>query len=606
MSSVPPTIRTSILAIASATLLAACGGGGSSSNAPPIGGNPPAPVPAPPPPPPAPNSQPEVALPNGTQQVALFHTLNYDASQAGQTFQDPDGETLTYQIFVGRAAGPRHMDPPLGVTVSGTRITGTAQTLDTIYVTIVANDPRGSENYDSFAMLVNPNGAPHAVNPASPVLVQIGQAVNIDTTQGGARFSDPEGDPLTYRISQRGLAGMSVTGTQISGRLASIGAVEVTVTAEDPYGASTNDVFLIAAPGPLPGNPTLPLPSYVYEDESLPLPWVFRLSSESQIPLWDTQLDHRTTNAGAALGRVLFHDKRLSITNTVACASCHLREHGFASPNRFDVGGPGVPLTRNSMALANARYNIHLGWFWDMRAGSIQEAARQAITKTEELGNTLPYLEEKLRGTAFYAPLFQAAFGSTDITSERVLRALEEYVQSLISYRSRFDEACSPMDNSPIDCSQVFTAQEMRGKDLFEGGGGVSIQCNLCHAHAAAANEGHANNGIDTVITDPGILNVALNGDGRIGKFRAASLRNIALTAPYMHDGRFATLRDVINHYDHGIKDSVDLDFALRDQFGAARKMNLSEEDKDALEAFLHTLTDDAMIADPKFSDPFQ
>ena len=161
------------------------------------------------------------------------------------------------------------------------------------------------------------------------------------------------------------------------------------------------------------------------------------------------------------------------------------------------------------------------------------------------------------------------------------------------------------MDNSPIDCSQVFTAQEMRGK-ISSRAVAVSIQCNLCHAQAAAANEGHANNGIDTVITDPGILNVALNGDGRIGKFRAASLRNIALTAPYMHDGRFATLRNVINHYDHGIKDSVDLDFALRDQFGAARKMNLSEEDKDALEAFLHTLTDDAMIADPKFSDPFQ
>jgi hypothetical protein len=342
--------------------LVACGGGGGSSGSPP-------PSSGPPPPPPATNLAPEVSLPNSDTQVVQFHTLDYDASQGGRTFKDAEGDAMTYEVIVGGSPMPEIMDPPPGVTVTGSRITGAPQALNTIFVTIKATDARGAgPQFDWFAITVDPNGAPRAANAATPVLVQTGQAVSIDTTLGGTRFSDPEGDPLTYRVTTRGYPGISVNGTQLSGSLSAIGAVEVTVTAEDPYGASTNDVFLIAAPGPVPGNPVLPLTPYDYKDESLPLPFVFKISSEDQIPLWDTQMDHRTTDAGAALGRVLFHDKRLSITNTLACASCHQRSHGFASPERFNTGVIGIPLKRNAMSLTNARYNIHSAWFSDMRA----------------------------------------------------------------------------------------------------------------------------------------------------------------------------------------------------------------------------------------------
>ena len=186
-----------------------------------------------------------------------------------------------------------------------------------------------------------------------------------------------------------------------------------------------------------------------------------------------------------------------------------------------------------------------------------------------------------------------------------MLLALEQYVQSVLSYRSRFDQVCLPMDNTPVDCSAGFTAQEMRGQEIFETN--TEVPCFMCHARWTTSNVWQANNGIDDVVTDPGTQDLALQRDGSLGVFRAPSLHNIARTAPYMHDGRFATLREVIDHYDHGIKFSTNLDGLLGSRFlGTANRLNLSEADKDALEAFLRTYTDEAMLSDPKFSDPFQ
>ncbi|HEX6397804.1 MAG TPA: hypothetical protein VFZ95_10295, partial [Steroidobacteraceae bacterium] len=153
-----------------------------------------------------------------------------------------------------------------------------------------------------------------------------------------------------------------------------------------------------------------------------------------------------------------------------------------------------------------------------------------------------------------------------------------------------------------VDCTPGFTAQELRGQQLFEANG--KVPCTSCHKPFSGTNIWFANNGIDDVVTDPGAHAAALQRDGNLGAFRAPSLRNVARTAPYMHDGRFATLREVIDHYDHGIKASDNLDDFLHDG-GIPRRMDLAEEDKDALEAFLRTFTDEEMMADPKFSDPF-
>lgn len=428
-------------------------------------------------------------------------------------------------------------------------------------------------------------------------LVQAGERFSLDATLGGARFSDPDGDRLAYRVTLRGPSGVSVRGAQVSGLLGAGSAVEVTVTATDPHGASAQTQFVIAAEGAEPGAPTLPGTAYLYRDESLPLPDAYRKSSENSAPLWDAQPpDNRTTDAGAALGRVLFHDRRLSITNTIACATCHQQKHGFASPVRFNRGVIGVPLTRNTMALANARYNIHRSWFADLRAPSIRDAAREALTRPDEMGNTLRALEIKLQGTSFYPPLFAAAFSSPQITDDRILRALQQYVQALVSYRTRLDQACGARDGFEPLCELALTPQESRGRDIFFASDPDRVPCAKCHVLPGGGNEWMANNGLDAVFRDVGAGN---------GRFRAASLHNIALTAPYMHDGRFATLREVIDHYDHGIQDSRDLDSILRGPDGKPRRMNLSEADKEALEAFLRTLSDDAMIADPRFSDPF-
>jgi cytochrome c peroxidase len=216
---------------------------------------------------------------------------------------------------------------------------------------------------------------------------------------------------------------------------------------------------------------------------------------------------------------------------------------------------------------------------------------------------SLRLLEAKLAATDFYPALFQAAFGTPEITRERIGKALEQFLQSLLSYRTKFDHAYNPATNDPPDPATVLTTQELRGLKIFNGSAG--IQCNLCHEANAQTNVWQANNGLDAVPTDPGTQVLALQRDGSRGVFRAASLRNIAVTGPYMHDGRFATLREVIDHYDHDIQQSRDTDAILKDASGTVRQMNLSESDKGALEAFLRTLTDDELLTDPKFADPF-
>ena len=180
---------------------------------------------------------------------------------------------------------------------------------------------------------------------------------------------------------------------------------------------------------------------------------------------------------------------------------------------------------------------------------------------------------------------------------DKVLLALEQYVQSLISYRTRLDQGCDAVNGFEPICDLALNPEEARGREIFLESREDHIRCSQCHLLPGGGNIWLGNNGLDAVFTDPGVGN---------GRFRAASLHNIALTAPYMHDGRFATLREVIDHYDHGIHESRDLDTLLRDANGQAKKMNLSEQDKAALEAFLRALSDNEMLADPKFSDPFQ
>ena len=215
----------------------------------------------------------------------------------------------------------------------------------------------------------------------------------------------------------------------------------------------------------------------------------------------------------------------------------HVQSHGFSSPDRFSIGALGVPTRRHVMALANVRYNIQHAWFSDMRVESLQELVVMPIENSEELGNSMDRVASRLAATAFYPPLFEAAFGTSDVTPDRVARALAQFLQALISYRTKFDLAYNPMFNGPGDPASVLTAQEFRGAEIFgvqtEGISPPGI-CVSCHKRIAQTNEWQANNGLDAVPSDPGTLDEAMRRDGSVGVFRAASLRNIAVTAPYM------------------------------------------------------------------------
>lgn len=308
------------------------------------------------------------------------------------------------------------------------------------------------------------------------------------------------------------------------------------------------------------------------------------------------------TDAGATLGRVLFYDPQLSLNNTVSCGSCHKQNLAFSDGVAASVGFGGKTTPRNSMAILNAGFNNNL--FWDSRVSSVKQLVTLPIQNHLEMGmEDLGKLTNKLYKVDYYPALFKAAFGNADITEERIASALTQFVCAISSGHSHFDE------QEALNFSG-FTPLEKMGKELFFS---ARTNCNRCHAGANFAApdfiggeyggggggedvRGSANTGLDLTTTDVGTFN---------GKFRIPSLRNIALTAPYMHDGRFKTLEEVIEHYNSGVKNHRDLDKNMRNPDGSPRRLNLNALEKEALIAFLNTLTDKKMIRDQRFSDPF-
>ncbi len=311
----------------------------------------------------------------------------------------------------------------------------------------------------------------------------------------------------------------------------------------------------------------------------------------------NTPADNATTDAGATLGRVIFYDKRLSLNQTVSCASCHQAEHGFSDPARFSTGFNGGHTPRNSMGLANARWYQRAAFFWDERAATLEDQVLEPIQNSTEMGMTLPAVVERLSAEPFYGTLFSNAFGTPQVTSDRISRALAQFVRSIISTTTKFDEGV------PLAFSN-FTAQEDLGRRIFNGQVG-NATCTACHGTdnfvpGPAIN----NNGLENPYTDKG--RGAVTGLARDeGLFKVPSLRNIALTAPYMHDGRFATLEEVVEFYNSGVVNHPNLSPPLRGPGGNPIRLNLTAAQKAALVAFLRTLTDPSLAADPRFSDPF-
>ncbi len=327
------------------------------------------------------------------------------------------------------------------------------------------------------------------------------------------------------------------------------------------------------------------------------LPDHFKTGIDTVISQDNTPANNPITNAGATLGRVLFYDKALSINDAISCAGCHQQSTGFSDTAVLSEGFQGGLTGRHSMSLSNNRFYQSGHFFWDERADTLEDQVLMPIQDSTEMGMTLDVLVLKLAEISYYPALFTAAFGSDEITSARIALALAQFNRAMVSYQSPYDAALATATQTN-DLSHALTVNEEAGRKLFESPppeGGLG--CGGCHKTAVQVTDKAHNIGLDLTTIDAGAGN---------GEFKVPSLRNVELSPPYMHDGRLATLADVIEHYNSGVQNHPILADALKDPMtGQPSQLNLSDLQKQQLEDFLHTLTDDAFISSELFSDPF-
>ncbi|SMD36815.1 cytochrome c peroxidase [Reichenbachiella faecimaris] len=326
---------------------------------------------------------------------------------------------------------------------------------------------------------------------------------------------------------------------------------------------------------------------------------------------YEIPADNSFTVEGIALGRNLFYEKQLSRNSQVSCGSCHQQSKAFTDGAKFSIGLNGELTGRSSMSLVNLLWQTK--FFWDGRVQSLEEQALQPIQDHIEMDLTLEEAVERLSDSDVYPQQFLEAFETEEITSDLIAKALGQFMRTLVSSNSKYDQHLQGED--------VLTDQEKLGMDLFfthpEPNTGLrGGNCGDCHLNILTAGnregyQGFHNNGIDSEESlEDGLMIVTGKATDK-GKFKAPSLRNIALTAPYMHDGRMATLEEVLDHYNENIQTSTTLDVLITNATNNPESvlpvmLGLTEEEKQAIIAFLHTLTDEIFINDEAFSDPFE
>ena len=315
------------------------------------------------------------------------------------------------------------------------------------------------------------------------------------------------------------------------------------------------------------------------------------------IPQMPIPADNPLTEEGIELGRHLFYDKLLSGDNTMSCASCHLPEGAFTDNKAVSEGIDGIAGTRSSMSLLNIGF-VDVGLFWDGRSPTLEEQALLPVEDEIELHNSWDVVVPKLQESELYKPMFRKAFGITkasEISKELAAKAIAQFERSIVSFESKFDRFLK---------GEIFLDDdEIYGFEIYIDAPGVTdAQCAHCHNVPLMTSNDYFNNGLQEAETfadfkDKGRGAVTVSNEN--GFFRAPTLRNIELTAPYMHDGSLQTLEEVIEHYASGGKSSPSKDALLDD-------ITLTEYDKFALKAFLLTLTDEKVINEDRLQDPFQ
>ena len=333
------------------------------------------------------------------------------------------------------------------------------------------------------------------------------------------------------------------------------------------------------------------------DDKTEPYPLIYPANFGGRLNI---PQDNPLTKEGVHLGRMLFYEKKLSADNTLSCGSCHQQKLAFSDGKAFSMGVDKSLTNRNSMALVNLLWVRN--FFWDGRSSSLEEQAVFPMTNEHEMGQTLEVSVRKLQQTGIYPSLFKKAFREENIDAGTIKKALAQFERTLIS-------ADSPYDRYLAGAYQP-TAQELRGISLFMESPVPERQvrganCGHCHGGPKTFKELFHNNGLDAEPTDTGREAISHQMSDK-GRFRVPSLRNIALTSPYMHDGRFKTLEEVLNHYNEHIQESPMLSTFLRGVSNekGGKTLLLSPREKADIMAFLHMLTDSTFINNPLFSDP--
>ncbi len=291
----------------------------------------------------------------------------------------------------------------------------------------------------------------------------------------------------------------------------------------------------------------------------------------------NTPAGNAITNEGATLGRVLFYDKHLSKNNTVSCGSCHKPATSFSDDAQFSKGFEGGLTSRHSMALLNVRFYKSGKMFWDERANSVEKQALQPIQNHVEMGLTLAELESKVSALNYYPALFLKAFGSTQIDSVRIANAIAQFVRSIVTYQSKYDLVKQGM--------ATFTADEATGEQLFLTAPPGVLTCAGCHTPPMFITSSPA---APFAFPDP--TDAGINGQNR---FKSGSLRNIAFTAPYFHNGAVSSLTAMLNGGPPGSPTHV-----------PAHSVNPTDAIR--ILAFLQTLSDPTVTTEAKFLDPFK
>lgn len=323
-------------------------------------------------------------------------------------------------------------------------------------------------------------------------------------------------------------------------------------------------------------------------------------------PAMPIPADNEFTAAGIELGRHLFYEEKLSGDNTQACASCHFQEYAFSDTTAFSIGIDGMPGKRNAMPIFNLAWSPTL--FWDGRANSLEHQSLFPVIDPLEMHDTWPNAVAKLQADPMYVQMFEDAFGSPGIDSVRASKALGQFMRSIVSGNSPFDRYV----NSGFDLAELGP----NALDIFQGwqvfrdeNKGDCIHCHLDPADIPINTDfTFRNNGLDMTPADSGRAAVpGANPYWDFGKFKVPSLRNLVYTAPYMHDGRFQTIDEVIDFYADDVQNPYNLAPELYyndSSAGGGQGAILSPIERYYLKQFLLSLTDTSLTTNPAYSDP--